>query len=399
MNRPPLLIALALVSTSSSASGFRVPEISPAGVATASALVANEKEIGAIPYNPAAAGFQTGSGISVGIIGVVPRASVNPAGGRGPVDVQGNAVHLLPSLTAFGPLAGNFSWSLNIDAPFGLQTVWPAGTFPRLAGPLTAVHPEESKIVLVRINPNIAYRITPELSVAVGADHYMIKRVVFNSQTTQIKGDGEKTGWALSALYASGPFSMGAAYRSAVEVPIAGAVGTVDANTNFGIPWTFQVGAKYQFAKQWALEFDIDRAGWNRFQSITVTSSANGAPLVISTNDWRNSNAYRLSALYDWTDKTQFRFGYARDRRAQPDARFSARIPDSDRNLLGAGIRHLTGPWTLEASYLYMRADRRTYTSAVPFGTYGADANGTNVYNGTYESDAHLLSFGLSRSF
>lgn len=399
MNRSPLFFSLALISASAVASGFRIPEISPAGVATVSAIVANEKEIGAIPYNPAAAAFHAGYGVSLGVLAVAPRASVNPQGGRGTIDAEGASVHLLPSITAFGPLYGDFGWSLNVDAPYGLQTFWPAGTFPRLAGPLTAAHPEESKVVLARINPNVSYKVTPELSVALGADHYAIKRVVFNSQTTQIKGDGEKTGWALSALYAAGPLSIGAAYRSAVKIPVSGAVGTVDAKTDFDIPWTFQIGAKYQLAKQWALEFDIDRTGWNRFQSVVVSRAATGAPMVISTNNWRSSNAYRLSALYDLTDATQLRFGYARDKGAQPDERFSARIPDSDRNLIGTGIRHLSGPWTMEASYLYLRADRRTYSSTVPFGAYGADTNGTNVFNGTYESDAHILSLGVSRTF
>ena len=45
-----LILALAY-SGSSSASGFRIPEISTLGVGTSNALVANTTEIGALPYN------------------------------------------------------------------------------------------------------------------------------------------------------------------------------------------------------------------------------------------------------------------------------------------------------------------------------------------------------------
>ena len=55
-------------------------------------------------------------------------------------------------------------------------------------------------------------------------------------------------------------------------------------------------------------------------------------------------------------------------------------------------------PVMLDVGYSYTRVNSRNYTGAPP-GTFGADLNGTAVYNGTYKSHVHALGVGLTKNF
>ena len=94
-------------------------------------------------------------------------------------------------------------------------------------------------------------------------------------------------------------------------------------------------------------------------------------------------------------------FGYSIDQKAQPDEYFSARVPDADRQLFSLGMTHDFDGWTLEAAYMHVSTDSRTINSSVTYpkapGDY--DPNGTDAYNGTYESSVNLFSIGLSMKF
>lgn len=64
------------------ASGFRIPEVSVAGLGYANALVDNPEALGVLPYNPAAMGFHDGSQLSAGVFAIDPRLRVTTASGE-----------------------------------------------------------------------------------------------------------------------------------------------------------------------------------------------------------------------------------------------------------------------------------------------------------------------------
>ncbi|NOX75510.1 MAG: hypothetical protein GXP17_02615, partial [Gammaproteobacteria bacterium] len=65
-----------VLSVSSHASGFRLPEVSIAGTALSNAMVANPDLPGALPYNPAAMAFQKQGELLVGTVVFQPDISV-----------------------------------------------------------------------------------------------------------------------------------------------------------------------------------------------------------------------------------------------------------------------------------------------------------------------------------
>jgi long-chain fatty acid transport protein len=129
-------------------------------------------------------------------------------------------------------------------------------------------------------------------------------------------------------------------------------------------------------------------------------SSGSGAELNTSTNNWDDTTAYRLGAIYQMNPKTKLMFGYTTEETPQPDEYFSARVPDNDRQLYSLGMTRDMGNWTLELAYMLVDVDDRnvnstdTYTPGVT-----ADPNGTTAYNGDYSTDSNLISVGVSMKF
>lgn len=412
----PFTVKAALVSlllalpTVASASGFRLPENSIAGLSTANALVANTSELGALPYNPAGMAFHEGQGVALGLISIDPSISVTPSEGPSTgikVDNQGTTPLYTPALSYMNRMTQQWAVGVNVNSPFGLETKWPANTFNIGTGK-KAFAPAESKIEMININPNIAYRFGANTSVALGLDYYDLRNLVFNTQLININGDGTNWGWNLALQHVAGPWSFGLSYHSKVKVDINGSIdataagyGTSSAKSSLQFPDMLQIGAAYRMNKRLALEFDVGKTGWNSFDKIEIYQSATPFDPIVSTNNWKDSYAYRLGGTYQLSSATQLRFGYAYDQTPQPDQYFSARVPDADRQTLSLGIAHRIAGWNLEAGYSYIKLKDRTLNSGVNFS--GAplliDPNGTDAYNGTYKSHANILGIGISKKF
>ena len=392
---------LLLGASSALASGFRLPETSITGLGTANALVANPNELGALPYNPAAMGFHTHSAVTAGIVDVNLDLHVDPVGGP-PTDSTGKKDIGVPNAYFMGQLPSGWSWGLGIGVPFGLETRWPAGTFPSFAGPLAPLAPEHSKLEVINFNPNVARRISANTSVAFGVDFYNANSLVFNTQGFPIDGTGEGTGFNVAVLHEAGAWSFGGSYRSQVDVDINGQFAGTPATTTVTFPWMLQVGARYQASTALALEFDVERTGWSKFDKLVIKAPVAGQTIT-STNNWSDANAYRLGGTYQITPKTQLRLGYSLDKTPQGDAYFSARVPDADRQLYSIGIAHDFGGWSLEAGYMHVKFDDRTINSSVNYlvqaGSGNTDPNGTSAYNGTYKSTVNLYGIGVTKTF
>ncbi len=403
------LVAAISLPLQTQAAGFRIPEISTVGTATANALVANTDELGALAYNPAGMAFHDKDGLVAGLTYLSYDLSVDPAGGT-KTDSDGKKNFVIPNFYYMAKSQGKMTAGLAINSPFGLETSWPQGTFPTFSGSLAPFEPEQSTIEMLNINPNLAYQIDATSSIAFGLDLYYLNKLVFNTQSINIDGRGAGLGWNLAYLKKHGKWSFGASYRSRVKVEVNGffdataiSQPATTAKTSIEFPDLFQAGVAYQATDKLALEFDIDYTGWSSFDSFSITTPNGNSELTKSTNNWDNALAYRLGAIYRLSPATQLLFGYSLDQKAQPDDYFSARIPDADRQLFSIGMTHDMGGWTLEAAFMHVATDDRTINSSVSYLAKASggdrDPNGTDAYNGTYESSVNLLSVGVSTRF
>lgn len=412
-----------LVSGQAAAAGFSLPEASSAGIGMSNAMVANPNETGAFPYNPAAMAFHDTSSIALGTVLIGPSFSVETASGSH--DSQGADWLVGPMIQGALRVNDRLRVGLGVTAPFGLETRWQDGTFPAVSGtrripappPLDPNvplgHPTSSKLEILDFSPTLAYRVNENLSVAGGLDIYWVKRAQLDSTAGELRGDGTDVGFNLSALFQHGPWSFGAAYRSSVTVGLEGnyrplsqtlvaikwAEPAQSATVDLDLPWRLQLGGRYQVNDALALEVDWSRTGWSSFSSLVIKGDQTGAVILSDRNDWEDSNAYRIGASYQILPETQLRLGYTYDETGQPDDHFSARVPDSDRHLFGIGIAQtIADGLAIEAGYMYVKANDRSYRSNTPYIPRG-ELNGTTALNGDYEMDAHLIGIELVKTF
>lgn len=423
------LLALAYGATlmttypSVQASGFAVPELNIAGMALSNALVANAQMQAAIAYNPAAMSFHEGHSLALGALLVTPDMSVDT--GSGSVDSAANDTVAIPTLTAHATLTESWAIGIAVNAPFGLETEWPAGTFPEApsdpAGyPDQATIPTKSNLEIVAFSPSLSYKISDDVSFAGGVDIYWMREVIFNGDrnddpdpnpAADLKGDGRGIGLNLGLMVKQGNWTFGGSYHSEANIPVEGTVSlpalpsffSSNVHADLKLPSRLQLGGRNQATNKLAIEFDLTRTGWSSFDQLVVDHDQYGTNIVTSTNQWKDANAYRVGVTYDITGATQLRAGYSFDETPQEDTFFSPRIPDADRQLFSLGIGHtLSNGLTIDAGYMYVKVDDRTLdidSSFVHSAPYSSETNGTSAVNGTYESSVQLIGLGVTKKF
>lgn len=437
IQRARVLVRLCAATTvalagGASASGFALPEVSTAGLGTANAMVANPEETGAFAYNPAAMGFHDASSVELGAAFYGPSFKVTTSSG---VHHGGGSDWLgVPQAQVAIKAAEQWRIGLGVSAPFGLETRWPLGTFPALnqtatlplpSGPVsvpTGNSPTQSKVEILDFVPTAVYRANDNLSLGAGLDIYWAKTAELNSNLGKLNGDGSGLGFNLSAMYRQDAWSVGAVFRSQATLDIDGmytpqnmtlvalnsfltSIGSrglqpaQTASVELDLPWRLQLGFRYEVTEALAVELDYWRTGWSSFETLEVIGDNAGAVIFADTNDWEDSNAYRVGATYQVRPETQLRVGYAYDETGQPDDHFSARVPDNDRQLFSIGLAQSLGDgYSLEGAYTYAAANERKFRGATPY-EGGADVNGTTALNGDYESSAHVVGFSLVKVF
>ncbi|MEW8524189.1 MAG: OmpP1/FadL family transporter [Candidatus Thiodiazotropha endolucinida] len=412
--------ALLAMNQTAQASGFAVPELNITGLALSNAMVANPDSLSAIAYNPAAMAFHTGSALELGLLLVEPDLSVDT--GSGTVDSEANDVVAIPAFTAFTQLNETWSLGLSVNAPFGLETEWPAWTFDAQYPPGTTI-PTQSKLEIVAFSPSVAYKINDKASLSGGVDYYWMREVIFNGDinagmpgsnpAADLEGDGRGVGFNLGFMVDQGRWSFGGSYHSEANIPIEGTVDlpagalpsflTNKVNADLKLPWRLQVGVRNQTTDKLAIEFDVTRTGWSSFDTLVVDQDQLGTNIVTSLNQWDDANAYRIGISYDFSQATQLRIGYTFDETPQDDKFYSPRIPDADRQLFSLGVGHtLSNGWTIDAGYMYVKFDDRTLDIDPTFVHAAPDAgetNGTSAVNGDYESSVHLFGIGIKKHF
>ena len=385
------------------ASGFRVPPMSAAGLGLANALVADAQDPGTVPYNPAAIAFTGGWQLGGALVLIDNKISVDNAAGSSTSDTTNPSA--VPNLYLQGPIADRFRFGVLVGAPFGQETNWPAGAFPAFEGPIAGLAPTRSKIRLASVTPVVVWQPAASTGIAFGADYYDVTKARLDSVGTSLSGDGDAWGFGVAILHDAGAWSFGLSYHSPANVDISGDLtspfATSGARTQLRLPARAQAGARWRFRPDMGVELDLDYTGWSRFRSVSIEHEDPFLPSpIVNASNWKDTVAVRVGWSYDWREDTRLRLGYAYEPSASPAEHFSPRNPDARTHSFSAGIGQRFGrSFRVDAGYMYVRYDTRELASAVPFGAYGLDPNGTALFNGTYRERAHLFALSSTLSF
>ncbi|MDN5871378.1 MAG: outer membrane protein transport protein [Nitrococcus sp.] len=390
-----LLVLTASVGTAL-ASGYQNHAQSAKALGNALAgATAGAEDASYMAYNPAAIGYLPGSQITGNLTYIDPEiefrhAQASTVSGtpiQGSVD-DGDVNAFAPALAAKWRLNDKIDLGLGIYSFWGLKTDYNRGWIGRY-------HAVDSSLVTVAINPVLAFKPTPDLSLAAGliaqyADARLTNAIDFGTigagagipfanpanqdGFARLTGNDWGFGFNVGLLYELTPRTrLGLAYRSKVEHTIkgnaritpdqAGVANTLSAalggaftdtaaKADLTTPAMASLGIFHQVTERLALMAEVQWTDWSEFKRLVVQFD-NSTPDSVTANNWHDSWLGAIGASYRLTDRWLLRGGFAYDQSPVPNPQHRIpRIPDADRQWLALGATYtpianfdITGSW------------------------------------------------------
>lgn len=353
----------------------QVPRIQGQGTAASgmgNAFAAQADDPSALHYNPAGmtqlhgVQFMAGALLSGGTTTFTSPSGVTATGDRngslawpppGHTYITANLKDL--GVTALGDLVAG----VGVTVPFGSLNRWPNN------GPFRSVTTYNT-LPLLDIKPTLAYQLTEDLSIGLGADIYTFSGLVGQGQverkaipvpgvTTELNGKDTAAGFNASLLYtplrnADGKpvANIGIVYRSQATLHLSGAllqngakVSNADATLVLPqvITGAVAIWPVRTREREWKLEIDVDYVGWKSVRNLDVHLS-NGATIPQPAN-WQSTYAVMVGTEYKWLTLESLpdwvvalRAGYTSQQTQMPDQTFDPGIPSANVNIVGAGL-------------------------------------------------------------
>ena len=375
-----LVLFAACSISDANAAGFRIYNQGAAAAGQANAFAAQADEPSAIHYNPAGLTQLRGIQFSGGSVLVGGGTSfTNPTG----ISVHGGFGNSIASPAPFNFYAtANLGdvWrqslkglvvGVGVTTPFGLVY-----SFPPSSPFATAVTNE--KLPMIDIKPTIAYQVTEQLSVGLGADIYTFSGLLGSSHAfvqqlvssggpglppagSQLEVNGTDTAAGFNASMMYTPFrnadgkplvNVGFVYRSQVTLHLNGDFlvngGRVTtASTTAVLPQTFTGGIAIwptrTSAYEWKLELDVDYTDWKAFRNTDVRFGT--GTVIPFPQNWRGSYTTMLGTEWKWLQvpalpawEIALRSGYWHAQAAIPDSSYNPAVPDAAQHLFAVGL-------------------------------------------------------------
>ncbi len=168
------------------------------------------------------------------------------------------------------------------------------------------------------------------------------------------------------------------------------------------LPSTFSLGFDWQATPTFALQGEVARTTWSRFQTLRVKFTDNVAPQTtesVTDENWRDTTFMSLGGTWKVSQAWVFRAGVAFDKSAVADAYRTPRIPDNDRKWVSFGTSYtFSKKVTVDVGYSRLIiSDGKVMLKS---GTAASDPNITRGnLDGTIKAAINILGASLRYSF
>ncbi len=406
-----VLIAVICSNQIATAGGFQLNEQGARALGQASAFVARAGDPSAIFFNPAGITSLPGTQVMAGATLILPTTTFT---GPTPLTIETKLekqTFVPPNVYITYNTSGGgngLSFGLGVFTPYGLGTKW-ADTW---VGRAIAT---ETNLQSFYINPTVAYRVSPELSIGVGFD-YAIANVTLKrkvpvpvSATMVIEGDLSLKGSGYAAGFNAGVqykpiemISIGASYRSKVKMDLDGTanfnnfpaqIAAVlpggDVSTSIAMPANYFIGVSVKLMPDLELEADYQGIVWSSFDVLPITFKTETAyqKSTVEPENYKDTYMIRFGAEYTMGD-LQLRAGYIYDHSPVEDPYVQPLLPDANRNDFTVGVGYkVDESIQVDVAYMLVAFKDRPITTNI------------HGFNGTYKSKANLIGLDLTFKF
>ena len=452
-----VILAGTILAGSVWASGYEIPEVGTRAMSMAMAYTSIADDPSAVWFNPAAMTHFTGTIATSGMTGIsIPRSKFTGRTSGSPaqeVVEEAKADLFTPYFMYFLTDLGmeKLRFGLGVNSPFGLAKRWEGGSTFSSDIISIAVEP-------VFVNPNIAYQVTPCVSVAAGLtfarttvklmqapyNHFVETdgEVDFNDGDRLFLLDMEATSTGMgfnAAVHGSwleGNLNIGASYRSEINidfddgdasisdissgylpvdlngdgypdlVPVSAALfgtpGLVNVDdtgkTELPFPGQIRFGISYRVMEPLLLAFDYHMTQWSAYEELAIEFDTFTSLNKVKEKDWEDSNAIRFGATYSLSEIVDLGAGLVLDSNPVPDATLGPELPGADRTGLTFGFTINSGDLpAFSFAFMHLMFDDRDVDNLeLPSAENSGIATGQT---GTYEASANLFSVSLTHTF
>jgi long-chain fatty acid transport protein len=335
-------------------------------------------------YNPASIAGVAQTDFSISAIGILPTSSASyttartsagtpVSGSTTPSGFISNA--LVPEIALRTRLSDQWSVGLVIYAPWGLATSYPMNSAQRY-------YALQTDLTTVNFTPSVAYEISPEFTIAAGAQVEYAKGKLSSAVdigtlgaslsipgavpgafdgTAKLSASSWGAGFVLGLIaHPTDDITAGISYHSTIQHHLAGDIDyTLDsaglgnaikaatglfsnsrASADLTTPDSVNFGLRAAVAPQITALFELDWTDWEHFHQLQVISANPVQPADITAANWQSGWFSSVGLEYRPDDQWSFRTGVAYDQTPIPSLTLDPRIPDADRVTLAAGVTY-----------------------------------------------------------
>ncbi len=347
------------------------------------------------------------------------------------------------------PINDRWSWGTAITAPYGLETSYNRGWVGRY-------NADRSELMIVQLNPSIAFKVTDRLSIGAGwvmeyAEATLTNAVDFGAVGAALLGQipgvppallptpsdpqfdayarvrGDDVSFGYTAGLHWEPLDgtkLGVGYRSKIEHRLDGSLrigpsdglrdyvdglpvdlpvelpldvgGTADVDS----PTSVWLGATQQFGERWTVALAATWTEWSSFDEIVIQLPDDAE--IFQPEDWDDSWRYSVGVEFELNQQWAFRAGYEYDETPAQDI-LTPRVPDEDRDWLALGFtwRPFASPLAVDFAYTHIFIDDYSINDTEPFTSdlleslSGVENDLGNTTVGDYDAEADIFSLGI----
>jgi long-chain fatty acid transport protein len=286
-----------------------------------------------------------------------------------------------------------------------------------------------SKVFSINLNPTLAYKVTPALTVGIGLQvEYFRARLRHDafpsiigplSGSRQFDADDWGVGATAGILWQPLPgTSLGVGYRSAVGVDVSGTFRrgaglltgpavVADAEAGITLPEQVTFSLRQALAPAWTLLGTVEWTNWSRVGNVVASGAGCPAGVCEVLNfNYRDGWLFAVGAEYAYSPLLTLRGGVAYEISPIEDHTRDILVPDSNRVFLSIGASYkYSASITVDFAYAHVFFDNAPFCIASQAGNDGSSHcnSGTPqsaiLLRGDSDSSVDIVSVGLRYKF
>ena len=360
-------MTVACVAVTTYGSGFALYQPSAAAHALGGTGLGKAIDASANFINPATLTDLTNIQFTVGFVTEHPRGRVEVGKFGQPMErvSMDPGVFLLPHLQVALPLPADFTLGFGIDPDYGLGTAYDDTWLMNFSA-------TETKIQSVVLSPNLAYKVTDDWSIGVGARFLYFEFEQFSRPlvpggvgielgrfANRLRGDNEMKdiGWQVGTKYdITDTFSVGAVYKSRIETHVNGKTETslISAQPGYGdalanearkhngrasadirMPQSIAAGCNWDVFPTWHLGAMLSWTQWSDYDMLHFDLDGGDTDTRL---DWRDTWRGAVGSCWDFAEDWKWMVSYTYDMDSTTWTQCSVMLPPADRHILATGF-------------------------------------------------------------